>query len=257
MSKSTDDIRIDGANAADSASFDERQKESLSALMDGEIDELELRRVLKGSAESEALRDTWRRYQLAAAVMRRDLSHQAIDFSSDIRAAIENEEPLSVKKENASGSSASGMLGNFGRFAIAASVAAIAVFGVQQYTGSGVAPSSVDEATPALANVAAPDNAETINMNLMKPQLRSAADFGIPPISARTVSTDGQPTNVQAAQPVIVVNQQPSEELTREQVQAYLNELMIRHSEQVATNTQMGLTPLARMPVQTQQAEVE
>ncbi|MDX2350026.1 MAG: sigma-E factor negative regulatory protein, partial [Porticoccus sp.] len=66
-------------------------KESLSALMDGQADELEVRRVLKGVSEDDELRDTWRRHQMAAAAMRRELPMQVVDYSSAIRSAIEHE----------------------------------------------------------------------------------------------------------------------------------------------------------------------
>ena len=67
-------------------------KESLSALMDGQADELEVRRVLKEISENDELRDTWRRHQMAAAAMRRELPEQVVDYSVAIRAAIEDEQ---------------------------------------------------------------------------------------------------------------------------------------------------------------------
>lgn len=49
----------------------ERLRESLSALMDDEADDLELGRVLRAMDEEDALvRETWSRYQLVSAVMR-------------------------------------------------------------------------------------------------------------------------------------------------------------------------------------------
>ena len=44
-------------------------QESLSALMDNEADELEVRRVLQAAEQDPALRSTWSRYQVARAVM--------------------------------------------------------------------------------------------------------------------------------------------------------------------------------------------
>jgi sigma-E factor negative regulatory protein RseA len=48
-------------------------KEELSALVDNELSELEERRVLKTLAADPALRDTWGRYHLIRAALRREL----------------------------------------------------------------------------------------------------------------------------------------------------------------------------------------
>ena len=44
--------------------MNDRIKESLSALVDGETDELEVRRVLNELDKDSELKDTWKRYQL-------------------------------------------------------------------------------------------------------------------------------------------------------------------------------------------------
>jgi sigma-E factor negative regulatory protein RseA len=48
----------------------EQLKESLSAVMDGEADEFEIRRVLNEAAEDSQLRGVWERYHLVRSVMR-------------------------------------------------------------------------------------------------------------------------------------------------------------------------------------------
>ncbi|HCL40527.1 MAG TPA: RNA polymerase subunit sigma, partial [Pseudomonas sp.] len=47
-------------------------QESLSALMDNEADELEVRRVLQAADQDPALRSTWARYQMARSVMHKE-----------------------------------------------------------------------------------------------------------------------------------------------------------------------------------------
>lgn len=47
-------------------------EESLSALMDNEADELEMRRLLKNAPNDEALTDTWRRYNLVRSVLQHE-----------------------------------------------------------------------------------------------------------------------------------------------------------------------------------------
>lgn len=209
----------------------DREKESLSALMDGQTDELEIHRVLKSVTENDASRDTWRRYQLAAAAMRRDLPEQVVDYSSDISAALENEKALHAN------TLATRIFRPLGRFAIAASVATVAIIGFQQYSTT-----EIDQ--PAVAVSESPDP------EFAPAQLRTSADFGIPSVTARTVSVSNNPESYRAsqAQPVIVVDQSIEPEVTREQVQAYLNSLMVEHTGHAAMNTNQGMLPFARMP---------
>ena len=65
----------------------ETLQESLSAVMDNQADELELRRVLAASDDPE-LRATWSRYQLARAVMHKELLEPRLDIASAVSAAL-------------------------------------------------------------------------------------------------------------------------------------------------------------------------
>jgi len=65
-------------------------QESLSAVMDNEADELELRRVLNAFDDAET-RDTWSRYQVARAVMHKDLLIPRLDIASAVSAALADE----------------------------------------------------------------------------------------------------------------------------------------------------------------------
>ncbi|MGG2831208.1 RseA family anti-sigma factor [Pseudomonas aeruginosa] len=57
----------------------EALQETLSAVMDNEADELELRRVLAACGEDAELRSTWSRYQLARSVMHREPTLPKLD----------------------------------------------------------------------------------------------------------------------------------------------------------------------------------
>ncbi|MDX2349807.1 MAG: RseA family anti-sigma factor, partial [Porticoccus sp.] len=184
----------------------------------------------KGVSEDDELRDTWRRHQMAAAAMRRELPMQVVDYSSAIRSAIEHEPKLGSETR------VGRLLKPLGRFAVAASVAAIAVVGVQQYA------QTVNQTAPLAA-------VDEVQVDLGTPQLRAAAEFGIPPVTARTVSTSNNPgQGYTAPQSVVQVSNVVPDQITREQVQAYLNELMLQHTEHAAMNTNQGMLPFARMP---------
>ena len=104
----------------------ETLQESLSAVMDNEADELELRRVLAGSEEPE-LRATWSRYQLARAVMHKELLEPRLDIAAAVSAALANEAvPAPVK-------AARGPWRGLGRIAVAASVTVAVLAGVRFY----------------------------------------------------------------------------------------------------------------------------
>jgi len=205
-------------------------KESLSALMDGQADELEVRRVLKAVSENDELRDTWRRHQMAAAAMRRELPRQVVDYSVAIRNAIEDEQSYGGQ------TAIQRFIKPLGRFAVAASVAIVALVGIQQYN------QPIDTEVP-LATI------NEIPVNIDMPQLRTSAEFGIPPVTARTVSASNNPEQgYTAPRTVIQVREVTPDKVTREQVQAYLNNLMLQHTEHAAMNTNQGMLPFARMP---------
>jgi hypothetical protein len=88
-------------------------QESLSAVMDNEADELELRRVLNAFDDAET-RDTWSRYQVARAVMHKDLLIPRLDIAAAVSAALADE-AVPAK-------AARGPWRSLGRLAVAASV---------------------------------------------------------------------------------------------------------------------------------------
>ena len=63
----------------------EREYETLSAMMDGEADELELRRVLDATSSDPALREKWRRQQMVRQLLQnRRISQPTIEVSSAV-----------------------------------------------------------------------------------------------------------------------------------------------------------------------------
>ena len=69
----------------------EALQESLSAVMDNEADELELRRVLAAAGDDAELRGTWSRYQLAREVMHKELLEPRLDIAAAVSAALAEE----------------------------------------------------------------------------------------------------------------------------------------------------------------------
>ncbi|APE29707.1 anti-sigma factor [Halomonas aestuarii] len=122
-------------------------RESLSALMDNEGDELELRRVLKSLDDSPDAADTWRRYHLMRSLMRREPEIDvATDLSAGIMARIEQEPLPQVEASEAPGRSMSLARGA----GIAAAVSLMVITGVQFYSGgTGQVPADLASQAPS------------------------------------------------------------------------------------------------------------
>jgi len=113
--------------------------ESLSAVMDNEADELELRRVLAG--DNPELRATWSRYQLARAAMHKELIEPRLDIAAAVSAALADE-AAPVQTQQRSGWK------SFGRIAVAASVTVAVLAGVRLYNQSEVAGPQLAQQAP-------------------------------------------------------------------------------------------------------------
>lgn len=108
----------------------EALQESLSAVMDNEADELELRRVLNAIDDADT-RATWSRYQIARAAMHKELLMPHLDISAAVSAAIADEvSPLKAAR---------GPWRSLGRLAVAASVTVAVLAGVRLYNQDDIA----------------------------------------------------------------------------------------------------------------------
>jgi sigma-E factor negative regulatory protein RseA len=210
----------------------ERLEQSLSALMDGEATEMETHRLLKAVAEDQQLRDRWKRYHMASATIKGDAITTSVDYSAAISAAID-QEPAHRQ---------SGMAvfaGSAGRFAIAASVALVAVFGVQQLNS----PIDSDSQLSEFAGVETP--AENTG-----PAIQFPSGFQ-PIINARTVSAGGNNKSSQRIIPTLEVQQQIQQQIKQQyseaELRAYLNNVMTKHSSHAALNSNQGMLPFARL----------
>ena len=140
-------------------------KEQLSALMDGDLSEIE---VLNELGTDPALQDTWSRYHLIGDAMRGDLPvNLQLDLSDSIMLALEDEPAILAPKPAQPAAPKVQPAGKVipfvrrfgqqvGQYAIAASVAAAVIFGVQQYQGKDGVPTSPVLNTIPVGGSAAP-----------------------------------------------------------------------------------------------------
>ncbi|USV57059.1 RseA family anti-sigma factor [Aeromonas encheleia] len=125
-------------------------QEQLSALMDGDLSDVE---VLNELGTDPALQDTWARYHLIGDAMRGDLPvNLQLDLSDSIMLALEDEptilapKPVQPAVPQVHRAKVLPLLRRIsqqvGQYAIAASVAAAVIFGVQQYQGQDGMPAN-------------------------------------------------------------------------------------------------------------------
>jgi sigma-E factor negative regulatory protein RseA len=183
-------------------------KESISALVDGEASALELRRVLKEVPDNKSLRDSWRHHQMSSAAIHQTFSSQVIDFSAEIGAAIK------LEKTYGTSPLSDYFIKPLGRFAIAASVTAVALVGLQQ----------LSQSTDSLQPYAAKSDTQLSFPNW---DIRTSAEFGIPQISTQAVNLSDLPLSAQKfTRKSTLQNRSKPADPTREQVQTYLDSLL-------------------------------
>ncbi|WP_376868272.1 sigma-E factor negative regulatory protein [Aeromonas veronii] len=146
-------------------------KEQISALMDGDLSDTEVLNELEMDSD---LQDTWGRYHLIGDAMRGDLPvNLQLDLSDSIMAALEDEPTILAPKPVETApvlqpavapvKTDSNVVPLFrrigqqlGQYAIAASVAAAVIFGVQQYQGQDGVPANPVLNTIPIGGSAAP-----------------------------------------------------------------------------------------------------
>ncbi|QJQ98748.1 sigma-E factor negative regulatory protein [Halomonas sp. PGE1] len=214
-------------------------RESLSALMDNEGDELELRRVLKALEASPDAAEAWRRYHLMRSLMRREPDIDvATDLSAGIMARLKDEQPPQM---DAPAPTTRRSL-PFARSAgIAAAVSLMVITGVQFYGGGGsdgTQPSVAGggAAQPAPASLAAGEGAA-------RPSLVDLPLFQLPQGAGQGLMTVGAGAD---APPMFMAPGQRQSLLIDEEQARLLQSYLDRHAEGAAYRSGDTWMPLLR-----------
>lgn len=186
-------------------------EETLSAMLDGEAQELELRRVLRELDGDTPLRARWHRYHLARGALHAEPMLAAPDLSAAVRAALDAEPARELPRQ-------SNWRRAVGSFAVAASVAAVVLVGGQQLS------QSYSDGAGSIARVA-PLPVGVVNTSGAIPVQASFGTKTLPGL---------QPADRTAYR-----------ELARQRLRRYSQE----HAEHAALNTPQGMLPFARVPV--------
>lgn len=187
--------------------------ESLSALMDGEASELEVRRLLRDSADDGELRERWRHWHVARAAMHDELQAPKLDLASRVSAALADEPALVAQVPWYARMP--------GRVAVAASVT-LAVLAGLQFAPLG------EQAAPQLAQQEIP--------TLTIPGQALPGPAILAGYQPAEVGTDGQPVSAEAVQPT-------QNRWHEERMPLYLHQ----HLQQVSASQGNAQLPQARV----------
>lgn len=212
--------------------------ESLSALVDGEVSEMELHRILKATESDEELRENWSRYNRVGQAMRGDLPQvPMMDLSASIREAIDAEDAHEV-------ASSGSWVQKLSRVAVAASVAAVMVVTAQMVGLNG------DLGEAQVADVSGSVSSD--QLLVPNPAASLPAGFQVPSVSARTVSSHAKMPSQEVQPryyPVVTKAKPAAAQPPAPEVQAYLQRVMEIHADNAAINSSRGMLPYARVPV--------
>lgn len=202
--------------------MNDRLRESLSALMDDEANELEFERILANVDNNEELRATWSRYNLARHVAEgHEVGLTGMDISRRVSAAIAGEELVEDVEESTSFGER--LLKPLISFGVAASVATVVLVGGQQLASVG------------------PGDGGGIVSNISVPAYINA------PGAAAVPATLGNEA--------VPISQHAAETLYRQLAEERMHKHMQEHAGHAAMNTPHGLLTYARVPVIEQQSE--
>jgi sigma-E factor negative regulatory protein RseA len=212
----------------------EQFDEQISAFMDGELAEQEHTHIISQLCKNETLKDRWQRYHLVSDAMKNNLPPAiGAQFAQSVMKALENEptilapetfkeRSIHVKRKIAS-------------IAVAASVAAVAVIGVQTMNQS-------NDAAPSLAEMPSSDqyvrlaqpNPNIANANVSNANVTNASiGTTIPALKA-----SARQENSQEAQLVPIIQYHPQ-----------LNKYLVDHNQYISGSQVQGIMPYARIVV--------
>ena len=244
---------------------DQKQKiaESLSALVDGEASDLEIRRILKACDKDPSLRRRWARYQLVGQLLKnsqpveKNSLNVDADLSERIRSSIAKENSVNVGSSqiktnlkstpnqqvveidhvaSKSKQNLKSMLPDIGRFAVAASVAAVVILAAQ-YTATDYPSSTV---TVAASESPAPLSEQVVYEGLVSKNIVQNAGHS-PNVGKATIQASKQPMTISSGS-----LKQSSHDM--QNLQQQLNRLMLEHVENVSQNNYQGILPYTRVP---------
>ncbi|WP_296056954.1 MucB/RseB C-terminal domain-containing protein [uncultured Amphritea sp.] len=164
----------------------EQPKEALSALMDNEVGDFELRSLLKQSADNNELSGQWQRYHVASSLLKNEQLGSG-DISAAVMDAIDAEPALKMDAVDTpanDGISGKSFFKPLISMAVAASVTAVVILGGQNF---GI--NSLQPVDTGLAQAPQPSTT-IVQPNFTPSRDLMRAQFGAPRISHQSDNSD-------------------------------------------------------------------
>lgn len=213
-----------------------KARETLSAVLDDEANELELARLLKQPISPE-LMATMRRYQSVRTVLAGRREMATFDISARVAAALQDE-PLPGSRTDATAMGAGSPRAAAQSVVAPAEVAAVAPRKARwQLLGGAAVAASVAFAVIFSAQSFQPDSPEMPAQLAQAPAMAPVQSY---PETPRGLTNNGQPMASLAS---ATVAERPMDE---EQAKR-LNEYLMRHAEHAARSNGQAVVPYARM----------
>ncbi|HAU24943.1 MAG TPA: hypothetical protein DCX09_09730 [Gammaproteobacteria bacterium] len=127
----------------------DRDAEAISALMDGEANDLDLRRLLKFAAENPETMETWERYHLVQSVMHEQGTPVSTAVASGVAVALADEVAYSAESQRFSA-----WQQQLTKLAVAAAVAVLAVLTLQPDPAVTIPTSELAQEAPSNSQAA-------------------------------------------------------------------------------------------------------
>jgi sigma-E factor negative regulatory protein RseA len=203
---------------------EKRLLESVSALVDGEASEIELHRILKQldadhANQDQSVASKWSRYHSVSQAMA-DTPLGGVDISQSVSSAIAEESTYA----STFSPTIKSKLYSMGRFAVAASVAFVAIIGVQQL--NQLEPSQQQGASSDLF-------ASQLQDQVKGPASQYPSGFQ-PNVQARTVNAVGNVKLSPQPLKIIKLTSADIEALNHQRMRNYLNEI-VRNQSRTST----------------------
>lgn len=200
----------------------------VSCLMDGECEPGEVDRIIDYLHDNPELRRRWQRYHITSDVLRRQLSyHVDLDFAERLRTALDQEPTILAPRALPDRSRP--LVQRVAGFAVAASVAALAIFSVQFLITHD------NPSVPQVASAPAPEGVTPA------PQ---GAPTQVAASGQPTVSPSQAPEAAVAANATLpVANIEESQWISDPQIKKFL----VNHSEHSVGAGVNGMLPYARI----------
>lgn len=220
--------------------------ESLSAMVDNEASELEMRRVLKNMDNNPEVLERWRRYHLIGSIMRKEHGTSVTNPESLVSSISSTLSREAVGKEgevgaNSKRATTSPLKDIFGKTAIAASFAATLVMGFN-YIGSmdkGAADNAMAGVDKLGPNAAPQEPAAMV--------AHAPIGFELPLPEARTVSMTSSGSAAVPGAEMRISSPIYLDDISDYETQEMLNHLLIQHAERASAHGSLGIMPFARV----------